>query len=56
MKLAELESQLLALNLAEKAELISFLTATISNKGRKITKTPGICGGDACIFGKLKRI
>ncbi len=51
MKLAELESELLALNLSEKAELISFLTGTISNKGRKITKTPGICGGDACIFG-----
>lgn len=49
MTLKELETQLLALNPAEKAEVIQFLTQTLGNGSRGITKTPGIMGGDACI-------
>lgn len=33
----------------EKAEVIQTLIQTLSNGSQGITKTPGICGGDACI-------
>jgi uncharacterized protein (DUF433 family) len=46
---AELKTQLLALTPAEKAEAIQTLTQTLSTGSRGITKTPGVCGGDACI-------
>ncbi|WP_193196046.1 DUF433 domain-containing protein [Nostoc sp. MG11] len=49
MTLKELETQLQALNLTEKAEAIQILTKTLSNGSLGITKTPGVCGGDACI-------
>jgi uncharacterized protein (DUF433 family) len=49
MALKELESQLLALTPTEKAEAIQILTQTLSNGSLGITKTPGVCGGDACI-------
>ncbi len=49
MTLQELESQLQALNPVEKAEAIQILTKTLSNGSQGITKTPGVCGGDACI-------
>ncbi|MBW4573492.1 MAG: DUF433 domain-containing protein [Tolypothrix carrinoi HA7290-LM1] len=49
MKLKELEAQLLALNLSEKAEAIQILTKSLSNGSQGITKTPGVCGGDACV-------
>jgi uncharacterized protein (DUF433 family) len=49
MTLKELESQLLALTPTEKAEAIQILTQTLSNGSLGITKTPGVCGGDACI-------
>lgn len=49
MTLKELETQLLALTLTEKAEAIQILTRTLSNGSRGITKTPAVCGGDACI-------
>jgi uncharacterized protein (DUF433 family) len=45
----ELKTQLLALTPAEKAEAIQILTQTVSNGSRGITKTPGVCGGGACI-------
>jgi uncharacterized protein (DUF433 family) len=51
MTLNELESQLLALTPTEKAEAIQILTKALSNDSRGITKTPGVCGGDACIAG-----
>lgn len=41
-----LTTQILALTLAEKAEVIQLLTQTSSNG---INKTPGVCGGDACV-------
>lgn len=49
MTLKELETQLQALNPTEKAEAIQILTKTLSNGSLGITKTPGVCGGDACI-------
>ncbi|MBD2743709.1 DUF433 domain-containing protein [Coleofasciculus sp. FACHB-1120] len=49
MTIKELENQLLALNSVEKAEAIQILTQTLSNGSQGITKTPTVCGGDACI-------
>lgn len=47
----ELENQLLTLTPSEKAEIIQSLTKTISTGAKGITKTPGVCGGEACIAG-----
>ena len=49
MTLKELEPQLLALTSAEKAEAIAFLARSLSLASSGIEKTPGVCGGDACI-------
>ena len=51
MTVKELETQLLALTPADKAEAIQILARSINNRWRGITKTPGVCGGDACIAG-----
>jgi uncharacterized protein (DUF433 family) len=51
MTIQELETQLLALTPAEKAELIQILSRSLNKNWRGITKTPGVCGGDACIEG-----
>ena len=51
MTVKELETQLLALTPAEKAEAIQILARSINNRWRGITNTPGVCGGDACIAG-----
>jgi uncharacterized protein (DUF433 family) len=51
MTVKELELKLLALTTAEKAEVIQLLTRSINKNWRGITKTPGVCGGDACIEG-----
>ncbi|NJM45773.1 MAG: DUF433 domain-containing protein [Alkalinema sp. RU_4_3] len=47
----ELEQQLLSLSLSDKAEIVQGLTKALSMGGRGITKTPGVCGGEACIAG-----
>jgi uncharacterized protein (DUF433 family) len=47
----EIEHQLLTLSLSDKAEIIQSLTKTLSMRGKGITKTPGVCGGEACIAG-----
>ncbi len=49
MTLQELETQLLTLTPGEKAQVIQTLMQTIAQDSRGITKTPGICGGVACI-------
>ena len=49
MTLKELEPQLLALTPAEKAQAIQLLVQSLSNTWKGIEKTPGVCGGDACI-------
>jgi uncharacterized protein (DUF433 family) len=51
MTLQELENQVLALPLTEKAAIIQSLTQTINIGSKGITKTPGVCGGEACIAG-----
>ena len=49
MTLKELEPKLLALNPAEKAQAIQLLVQSLTNTWQGIEKTPGVCGGDACI-------
>jgi uncharacterized protein (DUF433 family) len=49
MTLEELEAQLLALAPPEKARVIQLLAQSLENSWRGIEKTPGVCGGDACI-------
>ncbi len=49
MTLKELEPQLLALSMAEKAQAIQLLAQSLSNIWQGIEKTPGICGGEARI-------
>lgn len=51
MTVKELEAQLLVLSPSEKAEVIQLLTRSINTNVRGITKTTGVCGGDACIEG-----
>lgn len=47
----ELEHQLLNLSLSDKAEIVQSLTKALDIGGKGITKTPGVCGGEACIAG-----
>jgi uncharacterized protein (DUF433 family) len=49
MTFAELRQRISTLNLVEKAEILQELTQTLGNGSAGITKTIGICGGDACI-------
>ncbi len=51
MTFQELKNQLLRLTPSEKAEIIQSLTQTISSRAKGISKTPGVCGGEACIVG-----
>jgi uncharacterized protein (DUF433 family) len=49
MIITTLATQLEALNPIERAAAIQILTKTLSNGSQGISKTPGVCGGDACI-------
>ncbi|WP_373539286.1 DUF433 domain-containing protein [Chamaesiphon sp.] len=49
MTLQNLEPQLLALTPNEKTQAIQILAQSLGNPWRGIEKTPGVCGGDACI-------
>lgn len=49
MTLQQLQTQLLALSPAEKAQAIQILVASLSGTWLGIEKTPGVMGGDACI-------
>lgn len=49
MTLQELQTQILALNPTEKAEIMQILTQTLTYGSQGIKKTPGVCGGDACV-------
>ena len=53
MTIQELETQVLILNAVDKAKLISILTQTLTNGSLGIKKTPGVCGGDACIGTRI---
>jgi uncharacterized protein (DUF433 family) len=49
MTLKELTPQLLALTDPEKTEAIQLLSQSLNPSWRGIAKTPGVCGGSACI-------
>lgn len=49
MKNTQLEEQLLNLTSVEKAEILQLLTKNLNQGSLGITKTKGICGGDATI-------
>jgi hypothetical protein len=49
MTLQELQTQLHALTLTEKADAIQILTQTLSSRSQGIAKVSGVMGGDACI-------
>ena len=49
MSLKEIKTQLLALTPTEQAEAIEILNNMINSDSARITKTAGVCGGDACI-------
>lgn len=51
MTLKELKPQLLALSDEEKAQVVQILSQGKITLGRGIEKTPGVCGGSACIAG-----
>jgi uncharacterized protein (DUF433 family) len=49
MTFQELETQLLNLTPSEQSQMMQTLMQTLGKDSRGITKTPGVCGGDACI-------
>jgi uncharacterized protein (DUF433 family) len=49
MTLQDLQTQLHALTLPEKADAIQILTHSLSTRSQGITKTICVMGGDACI-------
>ncbi|MEP0915881.1 DUF433 domain-containing protein [Leptolyngbya sp. DQ-M1] len=51
MTLKELTPQLMALSDEEKTQVIQLLSQGKITLGRGIEKTPGVCGGSACIAG-----
>jgi uncharacterized protein (DUF433 family) len=51
MTLKELEHQLLALSDNEKDQVVQLLSQPKTNPIPGIEKTPGVCGGSACIPG-----
>jgi uncharacterized protein (DUF433 family) len=51
MTLKELEHQLLALSDSEKDRVVQLLSQPKTNLTQGIEKTPGVCGGSACVEG-----
>ncbi|WP_204102933.1 MULTISPECIES: DUF433 domain-containing protein [Spirulina sp. CCY15215] len=51
--LKDIEPQLLSLTAPEKAQAISILSQSLANSWQGIEKTPGVCGGRACV-GKTR--
>ncbi len=51
MTIQEIEHQFLNISLADRAAIVQRLTKTLSKSGKGITKTAGVCGGEACIAG-----
>jgi uncharacterized protein (DUF433 family) len=51
MTLKELEHQLLALSASEKVQVVRLLSSGSTILRQGIEKTPGVCGGSACIIG-----
>ncbi|MBE9066031.1 DUF433 domain-containing protein [Leptolyngbya cf. ectocarpi LEGE 11479] len=51
MSIRDLEARLLSLSPIDKLEAIQLLSRSLGNNWRGIRKTPGVCGGEACIEG-----
>lgn len=51
MTIQDLEAQLLSLSSDDKLIAIQILSRSLSQSWRGIRKTPGVCGGEACIEG-----
>ncbi len=51
MTLKELEPQLLALSESEKLQAVQLLSQGQAISMQGIEKTPGVCGGSACVAG-----
>lgn len=51
MGIRDIEPQLLSLSPGEKLEAIQILSRSLSRNWRGISKTTGVCGGEACIEG-----
>ena len=51
MTLKELEPQLLALSDREKIQAVQLLSQGKTSTIQGIEKTPGVCGGSACVVG-----
>jgi uncharacterized protein (DUF433 family) len=51
MTLKELEHQLLALSDSEKDHVVQLLSQPKPSLTQGIEKTPGVCGGSACVAG-----
>ena len=51
MSAHELEDQLPSLTPQTRATVLQTLTQTLTPGSRGITKTQGVCGGEACIAG-----
>jgi uncharacterized protein (DUF433 family) len=51
MTLKELEPQLLALSESEKLQAVQLLSQGKASLIQGIEKTPGVCGGSACVSG-----
>jgi uncharacterized protein (DUF433 family) len=51
MTLKELEPQLLALSECEKIQAVQLLSQGKTSTIQGIEKTPGVCGGSACVVG-----
>ena len=51
MSIQNIEAQLLSLSPVDKLEAIQLLSRSLSQNWRGISKTPGVCGGEACIEG-----
>jgi uncharacterized protein (DUF433 family) len=51
MTLKELEPQLLALSDSEKLQAVQLLFQGKASSTQGIEKTPGVCGGSACVAG-----
>ena len=49
MTLREIVAKLVSLTKAEKAELLERLAQEVGDAGPGIEKTPGVCGGAACV-------
>jgi uncharacterized protein (DUF433 family) len=51
MSTQELQQQLLTLTVPEKTQIMQALAQNLGSLCSRISKTPGIVGGDACITG-----